>query len=264
MKTVEKAGAWDAEAYDGRHSFVWKLADHLLAMLAPQPGERILDVGSGTGHLTARIAGAGATVVGIDSSPDMVEEARRHYPDIDFRCADIRTFVTSEPFDAVFSNATLHWVGEPKLTAFRIREALRPGGRFVAEFGAKGNIHSITNAATEALEAVGAPPRNGRNLWYFPDEAEYRTILNKAGFAVDVVRTTDRPTELDDSESGMKNWLTVFGRHYFEDLSPEQASKFIEMVEASLRPTLFQDGRWTADYRRILVAAYRPAIQQQF
>lgn len=256
--TAESVEAWDAEAYDDKHGFVWRLADHLLEMLDARPDERILDIGSGTGHLTARIAASGASVLGIDSSPEMVYEARRHYPDIDFRCADIRTFVTSEPFDAVFSNATLHWVGDPKLTAFRIREALRPGGRFVAEFGAKGNIGAITTAAKSALESLGAPPHNGRNPWYFPDANEYSAVLRNVGLDVHIARTTDRPTELDDGDSGLRNWLKVFGRHYFEGLGPDQASQFIEMVESSLRPTLFQDGRWVADYRRILVTATRP------
>ncbi len=257
-EAIVSAESWDAEAYDDKHGFVWRLADHLLDMLDPKPGERILDFGSGTGHLTARIAKAGSTVLGIDSSPEMVDEARRNYPDIDFRCSDVRTFVTSEPFDAVFSNATLHWVGDPKLTAFRIREALRPGGRFVAEFGAKGNIEAITTAATDALESLGAPPQNGRNPWYFPGDDDYTAVLSNAGLEVKIARTADRPTELDDGDSGLRNWLKVFGRHYFEDLTPEQASEFIGLVEARLKPALFQDGRWVADYRRILVAARRP------
>ena len=253
------AGAWDAAAYDGRHGFVWKLADHLLELLDAKQGERVLDVGSGTGHLTAQIAQSGAAALGIDSSQEMVEQARSNYPNIDFRCADIRTFVTSEPFDAAFSNATLHWVGDPKLTAFRIREALNPGGRLVAEFGAKGNIHSIIEASKDALESLGAPPHNGRNPWYFPDSDEYSAVLTNAGLDVEFARTTDRPTELDDGESGLANWLRVMGRHYFEGLTPDQASKFIELVEDRLRPMLFQDGRWVADYRRIVVSAKRPA-----
>ena len=260
MKQLARQGdRWDAAAYDGRHGFVWRLADDILNMLDPRPGERVLDVGSGTGHLTARIANVGASVVGIDSSPEMIERAQAIYPEIDFRCADIRSFVTSQPFDAVFSNATLHWVGEPKLTSFRIREALSPGGRLVAEFGAKGNIRSIMSAAMEALNAIGAPPHNGRNPWYFPGADEFSAVLSETGFSVDQVRTTDRPTELEDGESGMGNWLRVFGRHYLEGLSPEQITKFIRFVEDSLRPTLFEQGRWIADYRRILVSATLPA-----
>ncbi len=260
MKQLARQGdRWDAAAYDGRHGFVWRLADDILNMLDPRPGERVLDVGSGTGHLTARIANVGASVVGIDSSPEMIERAQAIYPEIDFRCADIRSFVTSQPFDAVFSNATLHWVGEPKLTTFRIREALSPGGRLVAEFGAKGNIRSIMSAAMEALSAIGAPPHNGRNPWYFPGADEFSAVLSETGFSVDQVRTTDRPTELEDGESGMGNWLRVFGRHYLEGLSPEQITKFIRFVEDSLRPTLFEQGRWIADYRRILVSATLPA-----
>src|SRR5690242_15677096 len=122
---------WDAALYDDKHAFVWKQAASLLELLAPQPGERVLDLGCGTGQLAA----AGAEVVGLDHSPAMVEQARRLYPQLRFELGDARRFAFAKPFDAVFSNAALHWVREPEAAIACIRDALKPGGRFVAEFG---------------------------------------------------------------------------------------------------------------------------------
>ena len=248
---------WDAAAYVGRHGFVWRLADDVIHLLDPRPGERILDVGSGTGHLTAQIAQAGASVVGIDSSLEMVAKAQQNYPEMDFRCADIRSFVAPELFDAVFSNATLHWVGKPELTAARIREALRPGGRFVAEFGARGNIRSIVEAAQESRAEIGAHQDNHRNPWYFPSADEYREVLHKSGFKVHTVRELDRPTRLEDGESGLENWMRVLGGRLLAGLSDSEATTLIKLVCDRLRPTLFERGSWIADYRRIRVAAVR-------
>src|SRR5437868_5307298 len=92
---------WNPALYDGKHSFVWKYGASLLELLAPQPGERILDLGCGTGHLTAQIAEAGAEVIGIDAAAAMIEEARRAYPSLRFEIMDARDFTFAEPFDAI-------------------------------------------------------------------------------------------------------------------------------------------------------------------
>src|SRR5262249_12224499 len=139
--------------------------------LAPQPGERILDVGCGTGHLTAQIAQSGASVVGLDNSPEMLTAARAAYPGLEFVQADARQFTFAEPFDAVFSNAALHWVREPQRVIRCIREALKPGGRFVAELGGKGNVQTIAHALRAAAEQLGLPL--AESPWYFPGVAEY-------------------------------------------------------------------------------------------
>src|SRR5690349_15682269 len=120
------ATRWDSSLYDQAHSFVWKFGADLLPLLHPKAGERILDVGCGTGHLTSQIAESGATVVGIDSSPEMIEQARAAYPNIEFRIADATTFAVAEPFDAVFSNAALHWVKAAEAAVSRISAALKP------------------------------------------------------------------------------------------------------------------------------------------
>src|ERR1051325_4868475 len=130
--------AWDAARYDSAYSFVWERGADLLALLAPQPGERILDLGCGTGHLTAKIAESGAEVVGLDHSTAMIEQARQNHPGLRFEWADAAEFGVPEPFDAVFSNGVLHWVQRPADAAACVWRALKRGGRFVAEFGGKG------------------------------------------------------------------------------------------------------------------------------
>src|SRR5262249_39924158 len=146
---------WNADLYDKSHSFVWKFGAALLELLEPKPGERILDLGCGTGHLTAQIAAAGAAVVGIDSSSDMIGQARRAFPQLHFEVADARTFALDGKFDAVFSNAVLHWVKEPEQAVVQIRTALKAGGRFVAEFGGSRNTQLLADGLRRQAAAFG-------------------------------------------------------------------------------------------------------------
>jgi SAM-dependent methyltransferase len=159
--------SWDAEQYEGKHSFVWRLGAGVVELLAPQSGERILDVGCGTGQLTAEIAKQGAQVVGLDSSATMIGQARQNYPGLAFVLGDATSFHFEEPFDAVFSNAALHWVKEADAAAESIGRALKPGGRFVAEFGGHGNTRSVLSALRAAL----GPESDARCHWYYPSSA---------------------------------------------------------------------------------------------
>jgi trans-aconitate methyltransferase len=158
---------WNAKQYQQRHAYVFEYGKAVLDLLSPQKGERILDLGCGSGQLTAAIADAGATVIGLDASPEMLAEARANYPaavypTIDFRQADAANFTIDAPVDAVFSNAVLHWVKNAEGAAASISKALKPNGRFVAEFGGHGNIRSIL----EALGPIETP-------WYYPTIGEY-------------------------------------------------------------------------------------------
>ena len=146
---------WDAKLYDGRHAFVHQLAAGVVDLLAPQPGERVLDLGCGTGALTQQIADAGADVFGIDASPAMVAKATAAYPGLSFAVADATTMVFDQPFDAVFSNAVLHWVRPPAAAVARMFAALRPGGRLVLEMGGRGNVATVLAAAAAAGRDVG-------------------------------------------------------------------------------------------------------------
>jgi trans-aconitate methyltransferase len=134
---------WNSQLYENQHAFVWKSAEELIELLLPQPGERILDLGCGTGQLTAQLASTGATVWGIDADATMITKAQQNYPHLKFEQADARNFQVEEPVDAVFSNAMLHWVKEPERAIACISRALKPGGRLVVEFGGKDNIQAI-------------------------------------------------------------------------------------------------------------------------
>jgi trans-aconitate methyltransferase len=253
---MSEEAKWDAGLYDDKHSFVWKLAAGVLELLAAKPGERILDLGCGTGHLTAKIAEAGAHVVGIDRSPDMIRQAQEKYPALRFEVMDAREIALTEPFDAVFSNATLHWVKEPERVINGIRRALRPGGRFVAEFGGKGNTCEFLKALERAwtnLKLAGPVP----HPWYYPGIAEYSGLLEMHGFEMTHAVLFDRPTPLDDGEHGLRNWMEMFGASLVEGLPDATQAHLKQEVERELRPHLFRDGHWVMDYRRLRVAAKR-------
>ncbi|MCI0457063.1 MAG: methyltransferase domain-containing protein [Gemmataceae bacterium] len=245
---------WDAELYDDRHSFVWKHGAALLELLEPRPGERVLDLGCGTGHLTAQLAASGAEVVGIDRSAAMVEQARGAYPALRFEVADARDFTFPEPFDAVFSNAVLHWVKEPERVIHCVRRALKPGGRFVAELGGKGNVTAISAALERACSEVGCGPFV--SPWYFPSVAEYACLLERGGLEVTFAALFDRPTALEGEEA-MRNWVRMFAGSVLERVPAEKREEFLRRVEEQSRPVLYRDGTWFADHRRLRVAASR-------
>ena len=251
--------AWDAGRYDSAHSFVWERGRGVVELLAHVPGERILDLGCGTGHLTAYIAESGAEVVGIDSSEDMVRVASQNYPNILFEVADARSLPYVAEFDAVFSNAVLHWVRPPEAVIESVWRALRPGGRFVAEFGGENNIRAIMTAvghALDALEAHGAEVCKPN--MYFPPLDEYVSLLETQGFSVARSAHFERPTPLDGGEEGMSMWLRMFGWDYLSQLSPTQRDEVVAHVEKATRSTLYTNGGWTADYWRIRIEAFKP------
>jgi len=245
---------WDARLYEEKHSFVWKQAESLVEWLAPKPGERILDLGCGTGHLTAQIASAGVSVLGIDSSPEMIEEARRSYPRLRFDIVDARHLAYADQFDAVFSNAVLHWIIEADLVVQGVSRALRPGGRFVAEFGGKGNVKAILAAVRNTVRVVGCGPVD--SPWFFPSVAEYASLLEKVGLEVTLATLFARPTSLE-GEAGMRHWIEMFGGHFLTQVPQDRREEFFLHVEDELRPVLFRDDEWFADYRRLRVVARR-------
>jgi trans-aconitate 2-methyltransferase len=250
---------WNTALYDGKNAFVWKHGRDVVELLAPQRGERILDLGCGTGHLTNQIAAAGAGVIGLDKSQSMIEEARRLYPNLSFEIADAADFHFDQPFDAVFSNAAMHWMKDQPAVARCIWQALRPGGRFVAEFGGKGNIRAIRTALADAVAAAGETINAEPFARYYPAIGEYAALLETQGFRVTFATHFDRPTKLDEGERGLRNWLFTFADNVIESLPESKCEEVIAQVERELKPTLFRDGSWFADYRRIRVVAYKEA-----
>lgn len=254
-----RAAGWDADLYETRHGFVHREAADLVDLLDPTPGERVLDLGCGTGHLAAEIRDRGAAVVGLDRSAEMLREAHERYPGLPVLQGDARWLPFDRAMDAVFSNATLHWVPAADAThaAAAVHGAIRPGGRFVAELGGEGNVATIAEALEASLRDHGHDP-SGRRPWYFPSLPAYTAVLADAGFEVRYARLFDRPTPLDGGEAGLRNWIAMFADDYLEGLAPADREAVIAAVEDRLRPVLFEDGTWVADYRRLRVVAVRP------
>jgi trans-aconitate methyltransferase len=222
-------------------------------LLDPKPGERILDLGCGPGQLTHAIAERGAVVVGLDSSPAMVGQARQNFPELDFILDDAAAMNFDEPFDAVFSNAALHWMLDAEGVGRAIARVLRRGGRFVAELGGKGNIRTIVAVIedTVARYAGGTIPLART---HFPALGEYAALLEGCGLEVRTAQLFDRPTKLDGAD-GMANWIRQFKWYYFEGLPAERRKQALAETVEELRPSLCRDGQWIADYRRLRIVA---------
>jgi trans-aconitate 2-methyltransferase len=246
---------WDSALYQDKHAFVFNYGEEVLKLLAPQPGERILDVGCGTGHLTQLIAQAGAEAVGIDRSPEMIASASAAYPGVEFQVADAADFRFDEPFDAIFSNAALHWVRDAEAAVGCMSRALRSGGRFVVELGGKGNIAQLTAGIAAAVrEVAGVDPDHGR---HYPSIAEYAARLERHDIVVTGAWLFERPTVLTDGERGLRLWIEQFEQAVLQDFTVAQREAIIGLAEAKLRDRLFQAGRWVADYRRLRLVAYK-------
>lgn len=246
---------WNASMYNEKFAFVSAYGQDLVGWLNPQPGENILDLGCGTGQLAQTIAATGAHVIGIDSSATMIETAQKTYPDSDFRVADATNFSFPTQFDAVFSNATLHWVPDAERVIQNIAASLKQDGRFVAEFGGKGNVVHIVNAIQDAIgETLHIQVPSG---WYFPSIGEYTPLLEKHNLAVDTALLFDRPTPLADGEQGLRRWIEMFASAMMLSVPEEVKPLILDNVERQLRPTLFQQGQWFADYRRLRIMAHK-------
>jgi trans-aconitate methyltransferase len=243
---------WDSSLYEDRHSFVWKKVGDLIDLLDPKPGERILDLGCGTGHLTAQIAARGAAPTGLDASVSMIAQARQNYPKLRFVLADASEFRFDEPFDSVFSNAALHWIPEAGRVIASVAGALKPGGRFVLEMGGKGNIARIVTALTAVLREGGYAPRNP---WYFPSAGEYAALLERHGFEVESLWTIERWNQLEHPEKGLREWLEMFAGVWFEAVPEGAREGIVAGIESRLRPELWRNGTWWADYRRLRLVA---------
>ena len=248
--TPDAGQTWDAATYASNARFVADLAAPLVALLAPRPGERILDLGCGDGALTAQIAASGADVVACDASPELLAAAAAL--GLDTRLADGQALPFDAEFDAVFTNAALHWMPRPADVVAGVARALKPGGRFVGEFGGHGNIAAIVTALVAVLDRRGVDGAAAKP-WYNPTAAEYRALLERHGFAVDAIDLFYRPTPLP---TGIAGWLATFAEPFTRHLpGPDRAPALLE-AERLLIPALRDaTGLWIADYVRLRFAA---------
>jgi trans-aconitate methyltransferase len=243
---------WSAQRYAEIAHFVPALGAPVLELLAPSPGERILDLGCGDGVLTEKIIAAGATVVAVDAAPDMVAAARAR--GLDARVTAGQSLTFDREFDAVFSNAALHWMRPPEAVLEGVQRALKPGGRFVAEMGGHNNTAAIIVALSAVLGRRGLDA-NGLSPWYFPSAAAYREKLETAGFAVEEIRIVPRPTTLP---SGIEPWLDAFAEDFLGAIPEPDRLRARGEVADLLRPVLMDEtGTWIADYVRLRFCAIR-------
>lgn len=253
--TAKNRKDWSAPEYDRDAGYVSRLGEDVVELLDPQPGEQILDLGCGTGDLAVDISARGAEVTGADASPEMVSRAAAKYPHLRFVVSDARSLdLDTGSFDAVFSNAALHWVKEARRAVGEIHRVLRSGGRFVAELGGRGNVRTVERALEETLAERGISAAQ-RNPWYFPSLAEYVGLLEESGFEVGYAALFDRPTPL--GETGIEGWLEVFAGSFLEGLSAAEREETVGRVAGKVRPALTRDGGVYADYRRLRVAAVK-------
>jgi len=237
---------WNPTTYETNGAFVPALGAGVLEWLAPQPGERILDLGCGDGQLTTKIAAAGATVVGVDASSAMVEGAKSR--GIEARVCNAEALPFDHEFDAVFSNAALHWVRNQDAMLAGVKHALKPGGRFVAEMGGHGNVAAILVALTTVLERHGCGHlEDGVN--YYPAPEVYSDRLTRYGFTVKKIQLIPRPTPLP---TGMAAWLTTFRSGVLEAVPAHLRATVVDETVSLLEPALRDEqGNWTADYVRL-------------
>lgn len=252
---------WDPQRYAQNAAFVAAGGAPLLELLAPRPGEHILDLGCGDGVLTRKLADTGALVTGLDASEPMLISARRAFPELKFEFGSADALTYESEFDAIFSNAALHWVPRADDVARGMFRALRPGGRFVAEFGGYGNVQVVRDAVARAAAKLGLQqiPRPFAP-WYFPRLGEYGALLEGAGFEVSAAWLFPRPSPMPDSAErrGIAEWLAIFAGSYFAQLSELERAALFDEVARLAEPQLFRDGMWWLDYVRLRVVARRP------
>jgi len=245
------AQSWNSATYAKNARFVTDLGAPLLSLLDPQPGEHILDLGCGDGVLTKRIADLGCKVVGIDSSPDFVASARKLGLNVIEKDAANLDFGPS--FDAVFSNAALHWMKDADVVIAQVARALRPQGRFVAEMGGHDCVKTIQSALIDELDRRGYDGQ-AANPWYFPTVEDYGARLAAAGFDVRYIALIPRPTPLPGDLMG---WLATFSGCFTAVLPHAERREYLECVRRRIKPHLCDaQGNWTADYVRLRFAAH--------
>ena len=243
---------WQATEYSQHAAFVSSMAADVVALLAAQQGEAILDLGCGDGEIGEYLQAQGCQLTCVDASASMVAAAKNR--GLVARQLNGHRLDYASQFDAVFSNAALHWMLEPEKVISGVHKALKKNGRFVAEMGGAGNIASLLKAIAAVFNEN---PDFGvfNNPWYFPDIDTYSALLVKAGFTVESIALIPRPTPL---KSGLLKWLEIFAGSITVQLNSRQKRLFLTEVEARLTADLYSEEEgWVADYVRLRFKAIK-------
>ena len=245
---------WNPSLYKNNHSFVYNYGKDLLDLLNPEAPEVILDLGCGTGELTYEISKKTPFVTGIDASEKMLSEAKKNYPDIKFLNIDALEMDFHNKFDKIFSNAVFHWILEQEKFLKNIYDSLKPGGKLIFEMGGKNNTAVILHNLQNALIKRGFNKNAKKQIMFFPSVGEYSALLEKSGFTVRYALYFDRDTVLS-GKNGLKNFINMFHNPYFEGIDDELRNEIIQETENNVKPVLFRDGIWYADYKRLRIIA---------
>ncbi|HVR02345.1 MAG TPA: methyltransferase domain-containing protein [Polyangia bacterium] len=247
---------WDPRLYNERAAFVTEAGRDLVELCDPRPGERVLDLGCGTGELTAALAARGAIVTGLDASSEMIATARARHRRLAFTVADAQALAFDAAFDAVFSNAALHWMPRQAEVVAGVARALVRPGRFVGELGGAGNTATVLRALRQVLPSLGEDPERFIP-WTFPTPGAWAPLLERHGFRVRFMRHFDRPSTME-GDHGLRTWLALFSEPLLRALG-ERRERFFTEMEAACRNALYRDdgghARWDIDYVRLRFAA---------
>jgi ubiquinone/menaquinone biosynthesis C-methylase UbiE len=244
---------WESDIYDDKFEYVSRYGLELVELLKPLKNELVLDIGCGTGDISNQVFLRGAKCIGLDISENMISKAKIKYPEIEFIVKDAVEMNYDEKFDGIISNAALHWIKQPQIVIEAIFRALKKQGRFIAEFGGKGNVDCITKAICEILAKYGCFDEVNSN-WYFPGLGECCQLLEEKGFEIISAKMFDRLTCI---ECGMKDWLMMFAGSIFKMLSADERKDVLNEVETRLKSSLFHNGMWYIDYKRLRINAVK-------
>ncbi|WOO39119.1 class I SAM-dependent methyltransferase [Anaerocolumna sp. AGMB13020] len=243
---------WDSRLYDNKHNFVAEYGKSLLDYVPADKSQNILDLGCGTGLLTAELARKSGCVLGIDGSPDMIEKARKQYPELTFEVMDALELPFDHKWDIIFSNAVFHWIADQELLLQKIHNSLKPSGKLICEFGAFGNIKTIEQGFSTVLEHLGHPYHS---KFTFPTDEHFGSFLIKNGFIIEELYAYDRPTPLNDGDKGLYNWAKQFFETDLKEFKDTDQDFILRKLLEEVRDNLWDGTSWVADYKRLKVIA---------
>ena len=245
---------WNASLYNAKHHFVAEYGKALLDFIPHNPEQSILDLGCGTGTLTAQLSDLAGRVIGIDSSQSMIEKAKQQFPHIVFQAGNALNLPFEQEFDVIFSNAVFHWIADHNLLLKNICRSLKAEGSLICEFGAKGNIATIEKAFSQTIKELGL---NYQTKFNFTTVNAFTSLLEKNGFTIDTVYSYDRPTILSDGKQGLRNWIKQFFSAEMAVIPKDLHDAVFQHVEKLTEDTQWTGQDWVADYRRLRAIAHK-------